>query len=101
MTSRLEVPTPTNLLLFVVIVGLVGAVFQLQAANRDLHYQLDRLGILECSPVHVECVCPDYDQGWEDAAFAEGCDSALDEMSFDELKVMCQEIEDYGEIPGC
>jgi hypothetical protein len=101
MTNRPEVPTPINLLLFVVIVGLVGAIFQLQSVNRQLQYQLDQLSDLECPEVYVECVCPEYDQGWEDASFAEGCEPTVDEMSFEELELICQQIEDYGYIPDC
>jgi hypothetical protein len=52
-----------------------------------------------CAPVHVTCECPDYDEGWEDSEYMEGCEP--EELDVEDLRVICDELNQYGYIPGC
>jgi len=52
-----------------------------------------------CSAVAVTCVCPDYEDGWEDSEHAEGCDP--EPISIEDLRAMCEELEAYGYVAGC
>lgn len=87
----------------VVVVALTMRIQQLEADKVELHEQLHEAQSApdRCTPVQVTCVCPEYDEGWEDAQFAEGCDPSLSEMPIEELRVICDELEGYGYVPGC
>jgi len=71
----------------------------LKTQNTQLHESLQTQA--ECPMVNVVCECPEYDEGWDDAQYAEGCDPRASEMSIEDLQVMCAEIETYGYVPGC
>ena len=84
--------------------GMAWRVHELEGQNRLLENQLhDTLSRApsECSPVHVTCVCPEYEEGWDDAQFSEGCDTSLSEFSFEELRLMCDDLDSYDQTPGC
>jgi hypothetical protein len=52
-----------------------------------------------CAPVQVSCVCPEYDEGWDDAQFAEGCDPQG--IALEDLELICAEISEFGYVPSC
>ena len=89
-----------------VIVTLGCWIWNLQVQNELLQHRNDQLRELvqpqvACAPVHVTCECPEYDEGWDDAQFAEGCDPDMTEMDIDALRIVCEELDSYGYIPGC
>jgi len=93
-------PKPLDLISFVLLISMAGLVAQLSITNSDLRQRLEQRSI-ECPAVQVTCVCPEYDEGWEDAQFAEGCDSDMTELPIDDLRLICDDLDDYGYIPGC
>lgn len=74
---------------------------QLRHRNDQLYELLQQPSQLECPMVAVVCECPDYDEGWEDAQFAEGCDPDLGSMDIGELQGICDELNSYGYVPSC
>ena len=56
---------------------------------------------ISCPAVAVTCVCHEYDEGWDDAQYAEGCDPSLTELPIDDLRLICAELDEYGYVPGC
>lgn len=70
---------------------------QAEAENRDLRQQLGRGGA--CAPVMVTCSCPEYEEGWDDAKFVEGC--VPHELDPEALEVMCDELDSLGYVPRC
>lgn len=81
-------------------------IWSLQTQIDLLQYRNDQFQELlkpqaACTPVQVACVCPDYDEGWEDAQFVEGCDPALGEIPIEDLRAMCSEMEAYWYAPSC
>ena len=56
---------------------------------------------MSCPTVQVTCECPEYEEGWDDAQFAEGCDPSVNEMAIDDIKLICAELDEYGYVPGC
>jgi hypothetical protein len=93
-------PKPLDLISFVLLVTMAGLVAQLSFTNSDLRHRLEQRTI-ECPAVQVTCVCPEYDEGWDDAQFAEGCDPSFTQMGIDDLRLICDELDDYEYIPGC
>ena len=93
-------PKPLDLISFVLLISMAGLVAQLSITNSDLRQRLEQRSI-ECPAVQVTCFCPEYDEGWEDAQFAEGCDSDMTELPIDDLRLICDDLDDYGYIPGC
>jgi hypothetical protein len=82
-------------LCLVAIVHIIG----LQADVVDLQEKLADREV--CPDVHVTCNCPEYEEGWDDAEFAEGC--TADSFTYSELETMCADLM-YAEpegIPGC
>jgi len=73
----------------------------LQYRNGQLHERLQVQPQIECPNVSVTCECPEYDEGWDDAQFSEGCDPDINEMGIDELRIICDDLDSYGYIPGC
>jgi len=73
----------------------------LQYRNDQLHEMIQKSSQLECPMVAVTCECPEYDEGWDDAQFSEGCDTSLSEFSFEELRLMCDDLDSYDQTPGC
>lgn len=98
------IPIP-QLLLFTLPAVLTTVILALTPLGWDLHTQLEnsRAEVFElrevlhtqvtCTPVQVTCVCPEYDQGWDDAEFAEGCDYDFD--------LICAELHEFGYVPNC
>jgi hypothetical protein len=92
-------------LLAPVIVLTLGAWIWTVQTERDLVEQqnLELREILRtraaCTPVQVSCVCPEYEEGWDDAEFAEGCDPAG--IAIEDLELICAEFSEYGYIPSC
>jgi len=86
----------------VVVLALTLRVRMLEKEKEDLYEQLHevRADPARCAPVHVTCECPEYDEGWEDAQHAEGCEPQL-EMSIDGLRIMCDDLDMYEYEPGC
>lgn len=76
---------------------------QLEHRNEVLENELREVlrSRSRCEPVQVTCTCPDYEEGWEDAQYVDGCDPAWDEMSADDLRLICSELETYGYVPSC
>jgi hypothetical protein len=56
---------------------------------------------ISCPAVAVTCECPEYEEGWDDAQFAQGCDPSAQEMPIDDIKLICAELDEYGYVPGC
>jgi hypothetical protein len=71
---------------------------QLRLDNVRLRDELSRRA-LEPLPVVVTCECPDYEEGWEDSEFAEGCNP--EPISLEEMRTMCSDLEEYGYEPDC
>jgi hypothetical protein len=93
-------PKPFDLISFVLLISMAGLVAQLSITNSDLRQRLEQRSI-ECPAVQVTCVCPEYDEGWEEAQVAEGCDPDMTELPIDDLRLICDDLDDYGYIPGC
>lgn len=77
-------------------------IHELEKKNDDLEGQLHSALVSQsqqCPPVAVTCVCPDYEEGWEDAQHADGCDT--EEIELEDLRHMCAELETFGYVPGC
>lgn len=87
----------------VVIFALTLHIQQLERDKEELHQQLHESHMApdRCTPVHVTCECPEYDEGWDDAQFAEGCDPSVTEMDIDDLRILCDELDSSQYIPGC
>lgn len=68
-----------------------------QHENAQLHERLHEQ--VTCAPVHVTCDCPDYEEGWDDAEYVEGCNP--EEFSVEDFQVMCDDLNQYGYVPGC
>ena len=51
-------------------------------------------------PVQVSCVCPAYEDGWDDAEYVEDldCEGGHD---IEDLRLMCVELEEFGYVPDC
>lgn len=101
--------SPLNLLSYLVMIGLTGVVFQLLLVNQELidqvRKELDKAPVVQECPVQPACpvtnsyvtnICPEYDQGWEDAQASE-----CPELTTDELRSMCQDLEELGYVPDC
>ena len=73
----------------------------LQHRNDELHEMIQKPAQLECPMVAVTCACPEYDEGWEDAQHAIGCDPDINEMDLDVLQNICEELDSYGYVPHC
>ena len=78
---------------------------QLEDRNNSLEQQLRESLIrqtLACQPqepVMVTCVCPEYDEGWDDAEYVSGC--SPEEIDLETLQGMCSELEAFGYVPHC
>jgi len=102
--------TPTQITLFMLPVALASIV-GLSALGWNLQTQLaisriENVQLREtlrtqvtCPPVQVTCVCPEYDEGWDDAQFAEGCDP--EGIALEDLEFVCAELNEFGYIPAC
>lgn len=88
-----------GLIMATVIVDLGTRNDALEEHVADLERRLRDAKAPRCPDVLVTCECPDYEEGWEDAEFAEGCDP--DPIGIDELRAMCSELEAYGYVPDC
>jgi len=75
----------------------------LEKEKEELHEQLHEAQEApdRCTPVQVTCECPDYDEGWDDAQFSEGCDPDMSELPIEDLRAICADLESYGYVPGC
>lgn len=78
----------------------------LQRENEYLREQLEKERERPLSPiVRVVCECPDYEDGWDDAESmmvqAEECVCREGELSDDDIKSMCADLEEYGYVPAC
>ena len=87
-----------------VIVMLGCWIWNLQVHNDLLRYRNDQLRELvqpqvACAPVQVTCVCPDYEEGWDDSEYLDGC--SPEELDIEELRIVCDELNQYNYIPGC
>jgi len=103
--------TPTQITLFMLPAALTTIVAFLSALAWDLQTQLEdsrtenaqlRESLptqMACAPVQVTCVCPEYEEGWDDAEFAEGCDPA--EIELEQIELICAELDEYGYVPRC
>jgi hypothetical protein len=60
-----------------------------------------RVPTVHCADVHVVCECPAYEEGWNDAEYAEGCIPTEPELSEEDIRGMCNELEEYGYVAGC
>jgi len=88
----------------IVTIGSSWRLQKLQDDNDVLEAQLHEALLHQggsCAPVQVTCECPEYDEGWEDAQFMEGCDPDMGEIPIEDLQVMCADLENYEYIPGC
>lgn len=89
---------------FGIVFGTSWRIHELESKNEVLESQLHE-ALLDrgdgCPSVHVTCECPEYDEGWDDAQFAEGCDPDMSEIAIDDLRLMCDELDSYGYIPDC
>jgi hypothetical protein len=87
----------------VTILAMTLRIQMLEQEKEELHEQLHEAHAApdRCTPVHVTCECPDYEEGWEDSQYAEGCDPRASEFSMDDLEIMCAEFDVHGYIPGC
>lgn len=85
-----------------VVFALTLRVQMLETEKEDLYQQLHEAHAEpdRCTPVHVTCECPEYDEGWEDAQHAEGCEPQLG-MTIDGLQIMCADLDMYEYVPGC
>jgi hypothetical protein len=73
---------------------------ELRRALHDLEDQVR--DVVEPSvPVGVTCICPDYEEGWDDAEYAGGCDPDMGEMTIEELQTVCTELVSFGYVPHC
>lgn len=54
--------------------------------------------IMECQPAEVIVQCMDYEEGWDDA---ERSVCAPEPIDVETLRVMCEEMAEYGYVPGC
>jgi len=110
----IEAPNPKHLIIFVAFVAPFVLVTMgcwiwnlqsqndlLQNRNDKLHELIQRPAQLECPMVSVTCECPEYDEGWGDAQHANGCDSDMSGISVEELRIMCDDLATYQDIPGC
>lgn len=84
-----------------IVLGQSWRVHELETKNDVLESQLREGLVGACSPVHVTCECPDYEEGWDDAQHAEGCDPGVSDMSFEDLALVCDQLEEYGYVPSC
>lgn len=77
-------------------------IHELEQKNDALESQLHAALVSqasECAPVQVTCECPDYEEGWQDAEYVEGCET--EEFSVEDLRHMCEELKTFGYVPGC
>jgi hypothetical protein len=108
--ATMKIADLTSSAMLVAALGLMlaGAVFhdlhasaeleRLRFDNDRLRDELSRRSV-DPIPVVVTCECPEYEEGWEDAEFVEGC--APEEISVEELRDMCSDLEEYGYVPDC
>jgi hypothetical protein len=91
-----------NVILATAIVSLLVWIATLDGMLKDSTRRIkeEHLHHTTCPPVQVTCVCPDYEDGWEDAEHAVGCDP---DSGFDieELRALCEDLETYGYVPSC
>ena len=81
---------------FGVVFGTSWRVHDLEMKNGILESQLHEALLRPegmCPAVYVACECPEYDEGWDDAQFAEGCDPDLNELPIEDLRTICFELE--------
>jgi hypothetical protein len=103
----MDKPTsPLTLLLFVLIVALASIGWNLQTqlqVSRMENLQLRETlrSQVTCAPVQVTCECPDYEEGWGDALFAEGCPTEDVGIDLEQIELICAELDEYGYVPGC
>ena len=100
----MDSPKPVQIILLVLVVALAAVGWnlqtQLQAVRADNAQLREALRTqVACAPVEVTCVCPEYEEGWDDAEFAEGCDPAG--IPIDDLEFICAELEEFGYVPRC
>jgi len=91
---------PLDLIMFVVAMAMATVMLQLSIVNSDLRQRLDQ-SEAEPSSVMVTCVCPEYEEGWDDAVSAQGCDPGFDETPIEDLRLICAELDAFGYVPGC
>jgi len=73
---------------------------ELEDRNNVLEQQLHESLLRQSQePVQVTCVCPEYDEGWDDAEYVSGCDP--EEIDIEMLEGMCSELETFGYVPRC
>jgi len=67
-----------------------------QLRVQDLHERLRE----ERVPVQISCICPAYEDGWDDAEFVEDLDC---ERGYDieDLELMRVELDELGYVPDC
>lgn len=115
------------------VVGCAGILFSTVLVTQNSELREENLRLQErlnerqvCPDVMVTCDCPEYEEGYEDAEWVQGCDNleipweelqdlcvgvngcdkpqaACDpsEMSQKDLEIICAEWSTYGYIPGC
>jgi hypothetical protein len=72
---------------------------RLEDRSADLLRQVHDMALRESAAVEVTCVCPDYEEGWDDAEYVSGC--TPEEIDLETLEAMCDEVETFGYIPHC
>lgn len=103
--------TPTTITSFLLLPLTLVASMLLYVNGFLLHAQLTNSQIenaqlreamrtqVACAPVQVTCVCPTYEEGWDDSEFAEGCAPAPIEL--EQIELVCAELKEFGYVPGC
>ena len=104
-------------------VGVMNA--ELKEENRALQGKLlEEQSEPVCPDVYLTCDCPDYEEGFEDGEWVQGCENweiPLEDlqimcsgfesckpqvcdpvnMSHQDLTLLCDEFDSYRDIPGC
>lgn len=101
------------LLSTVAIVSGLGASWKIAALRaenlqlrRQVHQAIESRPPPECPVARVVCECPAYEQGWDDAEVAGGCDPGaegcdLESLDDETLETICGELGLYGYVPRC
>ena len=86
------------------ILGLSLRIELLEVQNGELESQLHDVLVKSptaCPAVLVTCECPNYDAGWDDAEYLEGCGPDMNELSLEDLMIMCAGFDVDDHIAGC